>query len=527
MKKLALVLAVLMMLGLFAGCAAKPAESKPAESTPAESTPAESTPAESDDPYAGIDLSEEVEVVMYVSATEPNAIAEVVAAANEMSKEDINTTVDLYFIPSSERSTKYPLVMAGGDVVDLIYTANWCYYKEQVEKGGFMELTEDFIAEYMPQTWATLPESAWLETYIGGKIYMVPRSTAAIFPDRGPVINTDVYSKYGYEADDIKDWADLKEALIAIGDKEEGMYAYYASQSYTLSQLALTYPNNLINNQASDYVFYNQMKDPKFENPFFLYTSDEYKTYVMDMADMAAAKVWPSDAISNTNSISTLFGNKQSATAHQNYYNGITQIESWRAGGINCELLYCKQDGFRALRDSYVGDGMAIPVFSEIPERAAVYLDYIKNDYEMYMLLAGGFEGRHYIYDEATNTITNGPEGGDYAFDGWAWGIRHKDFPWPSTEDARINEANKVLSENQVKDEEWPYWGFTFDYAPVNAEWSVISALVTEKGASFNLGMFGANTEAELATFVQQLNDAGLEKYMAEWNAQRDAFLAQ
>ncbi len=24
------------------------------------------------------------------------------------------------------------------------------------------------------------------------------------------------------------------------------------------------------------------------------------------------------------------------------------------------------------------------------------------------MLLAGGFEGRHYIYDEATNTISNG-----------------------------------------------------------------------------------------------------------------------
>ncbi|MBR6607706.1 MAG: DUF3502 domain-containing protein, partial [Oscillospiraceae bacterium] len=70
-------------------------------------------------------------------------------------------------------------------------------------------------------------------------------------------------------------------------------------------------------------------------------------------------------------------------------------------------------------------------------------------------------------------------------------------------------------------------WGFTFDYAPVNAEWSVISALVTEKSASFSLGMFGANTEAEFNAFVEQLKEAGLEKYMAEWNAQRDAFLAQ
>ena len=527
MKKLALVLAVLMMLGLFAGCAEKPAESKPAESTPAESTPAESTPAESDDPYAALDLSEEVEIVMYVSATEPNAMAEVMEAANEKIKAGVNATIDLYFIPSSERSTKYPLVMAGGDTVDLIYTANWLYYKEQVDKAGFIELTDEFLQTYMPMTWATLPEAAWMEAQINGKVYMVPRSTAAIFPDRGPVINTDVFSKYGWEADDIKGWADFKEALLDVANNEEGMYAYYASQSYTLNQLGMIYPNNLINNQASDYVYYNQHKDPKFENPFFLYTSDEFKTYALEMAELAAAGVWPTDAISNTNSISTLFGNKQSAATYQNYYNGITQIDAWRASGINCELLYAKEDGFRALRDSFVGDGMAIPVFSEIPERAAVYLDYIKNDYEMYMLLAGGFEGRHYIYDEATNTITNGPEGGDYAFDGWAWGIRHKDFPWPSTDDARINEANKVLSENQVKDEEWPYWGFTFDYAPVNAEWSVISALVTEKSASFALGMFGENTEAEFATFVQQLNDAGLEKYMAEWNAQRDAFVGK
>ena len=243
------------------------------------------------------------------------------------------------------------------------------------------------------------------------------------------------------------------------------------------------------------------------------------------MAEYAKAGVWPSDAISNTNSISTLFQNKQSAVAYQNYYNGITWIETTREKGIKAELFDIYPEGFRALRDSFVGDGMAIPTFSEKPERAAVALDFIKNDYETYMLLAGGFEGRHYIYDEATNTISNGPEAADYNFDGWAWGIRHKDFPWPKTDDERINAANKHLSETQVKDEEWPYWGFTFDYAPVSAEWAVISALVTENQATFNLGGYGDNTEAEWESFVQKLKDGGLDKYMEEWNKQRTEFL--
>ena len=532
MKKLAFLMAVMMMFTLLlAGCNGTTTSSAPADgSKPADNSgtePGGNTPS-TDDPYADIDLSKEETIVMYACADEPNAMAEVLAAANEKIKAAINTTIDLYFIPSSERATKYPLVMAGGDAVDLIYTANYCYYKEQVEKAGFKELDEEFRNKYMPQTMATLPESAWKETEINGKVYMVPRSTAAIFPDRGFVVNMDIAEKYGYTADKIKTYDDIKNLLLAIGDNESasGMYAFYGSGTYTLHDQFLLYANNLINNQASDLVYYAQIQDPTFQNPFFLYTSDLAKEWALLMADMAEAGCWPSDAISNTNSYSTLFANLQSATAHQNYYNGITNVENWRAKGINCELFYTYPEGYRALRDSFIGDGMAIPTFSQKPERAAVTLDFIKNDFETYMLLAGGFEGRHYIYDEATNTITNGPENGDYTFDGWAWGIRHKDFPWPKTEDERINAANKHLEETQLKDEEWPYWGFTFDYAPVNAEWAVISALVTENQASFNLGQFGANTEAEWNSFVQKLKDGGLDKYMEEWNKQRSEFLA-
>ena len=528
MKKLAFLMAVMMMFTLLlAGCNNTTTSSAP-ESKSADNSGAKSTPADGDDPYANIDLSKEETVVMYVTGTEPNAIKEVMEAANEKIKAAINTTIDLYFIPSSERSTKYPLVMAGGDTVDLIFTANFCYYKEQVEKAGFLELTEDFLNTYMPQTMATLPESAWKETYINGKIYMVPRSTAAIFPDRGMVVNMEIAEKYGYTADKIKTYDDIKDMLLAIGDKEasNGMYAYYASQTYSLSGQFLQYANNLINNQASDYVYYCQLDDPTFEKPFFLYTSEYWKTYIQDMAEFAAAGCWPSDAISNTNSIVTLFENGQSATARGNYYNGITMIRSYRDKGMNVELFDIFPEGYRPLRDSYLGDGYAIPVFCTQPERAAQVLDYIKCDKETNFLLAGGVEGRHYVYDEATNSVSPGPEAGEYEFDGWAWGIRHVDFPFPSTDDARINAANEHLRNSQIKDEEWPYWGFQFSPTPVSAEWAVISALITEYQPSFDLGMFGDKTMETYDEFVKQLQDAGLEKYMEEWNRQRDEFLA-
>ncbi len=92
------------------------------------------------------------------------------------------------------------------------------------------------------------------------------------------VVNMEIAEKYGYTEDKIKTYDDIKDMLLAIGDNEasNGMYAYYASQSYTLQQQFLQYANNLINNQASDYVYYSQLSDPKFEKPFFLYTSDYF-----------------------------------------------------------------------------------------------------------------------------------------------------------------------------------------------------------------------------------------------------------
>lgn len=529
MKKLAIFLTCLMLLALVLPGCNNTDTPAPGSSGAGAGQSSKQEASGWEEPWAGaMDLSKEQNIVMYVTASEPNAMAEILGLVNERTKKAINSTLELYFIPSSERSVKYPLIMAGGDTVDLIFTANYCYYKEQTEKGGFKELTRDFLQKYMPVTYATLPESAWKETYLDGKIYMVPRNTASIAPDRGPTINMDIANKYGFTADDINSYEAFDRYLKAVANNEasDGMYAFYASASSTLYQLSLIFRNNLLNNQASDYMYYAQMSDPKFENPFYLHTSDYYKEYVLLMAEYAAAGVWPTDAISNTNSIATLFANGQSATSTDNFFNGINNVANYRAKGINAELFDIFPQGYRILRDSYIGDGMAIPSFSKVPERAAIMLDYIKTDWDTNMLLAGGVEGRHYIYHQDTNTVTAGPESGDYTYLGWNWGIFHVDIAWPATDDARINAINKRIYSEQIKDEEWPYWGFNFDYVPVSAEWAVISALVTEYSTSFNLGMFAQDTEKEYAEFVKKLQDGGLDRYIDEWKKQREAFLA-
>lgn len=68
-------------------------------------------------------------------------MAEILKMANERIKTALNATLEMYFIPSAEFNVKYPLVLAGGDQLDLIYTGNYRDYRNYVEKASFMELT--------------------------------------------------------------------------------------------------------------------------------------------------------------------------------------------------------------------------------------------------------------------------------------------------------------------------------------------------------------------------------------------------
>src|SRR5699024_3182174 len=89
---------------------------------------------------------------------------------------NLNTTVEIKFLNWSDYSTKYSLLLSGGEDVDLIYTAAWCYYNEEAAKGAFLELTDDFLKQYMPYSYEQQPKESWDQISIDGKIYAVPKA---------------------------------------------------------------------------------------------------------------------------------------------------------------------------------------------------------------------------------------------------------------------------------------------------------------------------------------------------------------
>ena len=134
-----------------------------------------------DSPYygKGYNFAEKEKIVMYVLGDTPKDMQKVLDKANsEYFEPNLNTTLDVKFLNWSDYETKYSLLLSGGEQVDLIYTAAWCYYNEEAAKGAFLELTPEFLENYMPYTYAEQPEESWDQISISGKIYAVPKAKA-------------------------------------------------------------------------------------------------------------------------------------------------------------------------------------------------------------------------------------------------------------------------------------------------------------------------------------------------------------
>lgn len=163
MKKLSAFMAVVMAAGLCACSGAKDAGQGESNAAPAEETAQAQTEEaiSQDSPYygKGYDLAETETIVLYVLGDEPKDMGKVLEEVNQKYLlPNLNSTLDIKFLNWSDYQTKYSLVLAGGENVDLIYTASWCYYNEEAAKGAFKEMDMDFIQKYLPYTYEQQPE---------------------------------------------------------------------------------------------------------------------------------------------------------------------------------------------------------------------------------------------------------------------------------------------------------------------------------------------------------------------------------
>ncbi|MDF2984623.1 MAG: extracellular solute-binding protein family 1 [Eubacterium sp.] len=492
-----------------------------------ETTAAQSTEAAG----SKIDTSKEVEMIGYLLGDRPQGMDAVMEKLNEKLKKDINATMTINYIGWGDLQSKYPLVLASGENVDWIFTANWAYYGQEAAKGAFYELNTDMIKTYMPKHNTATNERAWKEALVNGKVYMVPTST----PDKKVnefAIREDLRKKYNVP--EVKSWLDIEPYLEAIKKNEPGMIPlnidsaidigrpfFYQLASTTKSYydlLAATSGGSGIVTDTDDAngVLYKITEEP---------VVNDYK------ATAKVIKSWYDKGYINRNAFSNKvrsrdsFEQGKSAVAFGNTIDMQSTIDKAKAAGWEIKVMAGLSTKGTYPADSYINNGFAVAAKSKNPERVLMAMDLIMEDPDYNQLAYYGVEGVNYVVKDGKIALPDGvtADKNTYPPDASGFWFTNKDLLKPqaswSDEYIRLREDAK----KQVAP--YAYSAFTPNTDKVKTEVANLNQVIVQYFNPINLGMV-KDVDAAFKTLDDKLKAANIDKLMTEMKAQTDAYNA-
>ncbi len=548
-KLLATILSMCMTASMLTGCGGSAASSSTTDTTAKDTAKTETTQAAAEtdtaattvsldslpsevgqgtitatpEIYASTDLSKSYTVNMYLIGDTPNDWDNVINKVNDY-LQPFNTELAVTFMSWSDYQTMYSLVLAGGEQVDLIFTAPWCFMYNEAAKGSFYELTDDFVANYMPLTSKYQAADSWDETTISGKTIAVPSNQAQPM-GKIVAVRQDLMEKYGMS--ELDNWDDYKKYMLTIAEKEtpeSGIYALAASGDN--NELWDVYRQQTDTFLALDSSYMDFMYEYKGEIPTkddikLAYEFDSFRDYAKDMKEMADAGCWSRSALTNTITDDDAFGNLQGASIAWNGSVFTYMEQAEKTDGVECMAYDLTKDHLVGA-EAYSNNDMAIAAGSKNPERAAMVLDLIKFDTYLNRLLILGEQDVHYtIDDEGQYTETD--KAGDYAAFAISasWAIKNGDLSEAGTPERE----KKITDAWETRVQMNPTITFVFDDTNVKAYVSAVTAVLTDYVPMLELGLVD-DVDATLDEMIQKCYDAGLQQIYDEFYSQYDAWLA-
>lgn len=546
-KALCLLLAMIMVLSILAGCTSKPAETPdtPATSEPAADNTAntpEEQPAEQPEEPA---LEQKTIQLMITGSGKQANSDKVWAAFNELLQQYVpNTTVEFIDVPFEEYSEKFTQVLASGEGVDLAWTG-WLIDKPaNINDGNLMPL-DDLLAEYGQGIVDILGEEV-VEIHrnaADGKLYYLPSWQGLCGDRRGWLVVTEIAELAG------DTWIEDTEAAL---NKWRNNYsadtaAFQAVLDQATKYLAAAKEAGKLGagvntGRVFGWSMYNGTRSnpgvggaeigiPFEDNTFTVIdgvASEHYKLYAKTMADWYKEGYIRSDIMSVDTSTLT---NPKNGEINENTYilncdPYLTEADQdWAIEDCGMDMTYLPVEENASL--ILGGDtSYAIPYCSDEPERAMMVLNAIYSQPDLYNTLIYGIEGEDYTVN-ADGTITTSYSGASPTADD-SYGIQR----WiiGSCKNALINNGTdpnyytdlEALEETARVN---PFMNFTFDRTNVEGICASLLNVYYEYGPQIDNGVAGDNWEELYNSYVSARKDAGIDELVAEFQSQINAYI--
>lgn len=544
-KVLALFLATTMIAGLTA-CGSSDSSSSTPTATDSSKTEATSgdTTSSTDNTTAdtsAIDTSEHVVITYMTTGEKPTGTAEkydeMMAKLNEILTEKCNAELQTYFISWTDYLSNYNLTLAQMDgTVDLVGTASdWLDAWPNAKNGAFLELSEDMLKTYAPQTWASVPAENWELCKYDGDIYLIPEDNYAQWTNHGFIYRLD-WAKEAGLTDGVHSWEDLttyfkyvKEAYpdIIPWDSDGTQYAQMASGWITSHSDYVSIDG--INSGA----MWGGTKDDLYTvySPYMTDT-DSLVEFAKMMKEWDEIGVWQTDVLNNTTSTNRDDYRIGKVAAEQHHTQTWTDLVSHTPANTIYDddpdaetgFFYFGEETGNVTALSITHGAMAISAGSKNPERALMVYDLLRNDPECYQLFCYGVQGVSWDVNDEGLRIT--PEGYNSDTDNINGTTN---YWWGRNDDLEIKDATKnweaideLYAEYDKLKIEYPYGQFVANVDSIQSYIQNINEIHTNYMKQISFGKYTGTAEEIVAEYQEALKAAGIDEVTAELQRQFD-----
>lgn len=527
-KILALLLALAMMVTLFAACGNNETNS----STPAasNSTP-ESTPASSD----VASTPEDDGTVHPCRIVQPGTLAieydQGIADVNAKLKEDgVNIEVSVQRIPWDSYAEKLNLMLTTGEPFELLHVMQDVKNLSAIAGMDAIIPLDDLLTKY-PDLVAKFTDNEWLGAVYNGDHYAVPCSWHSFDNTMAYMtLRTDVMKAVGYDefpADSVDDVIDLMKKSQDYILEETGIKAYnwYHQNQDTAHWLHRTYDT---------YPFYVEnslgliiaRQDGTIDS---FYESEEFKQDCEVYQKMYNEGLIDPDILNKDSQVKYDQAKLGAFLPSQTFDPSEEKIipQNTDLTGVTCDWVKMCPDKPDMVY-TFVQNLNAISSTSEDPESGLKFLDWLYASQENHDLFHYGQEGKYFV-DEGEGLLSrtddmkkDGEATGDALFymDTWMTGyMPFMRYDVATTTDNYLDYQN-YRSDNYVVS---PIAGFLFDASNVTTELTNLQTEIIASIYPIKIGM--VSYEENIGPAIEKLKAAGLDKYLEEYRTQFQAYL--
>lgn len=462
----------------------------------------------------GIDISQPYEATMVLIGNQQADQEMVLEKINEILTKDINTKLNIVMLSMGDFTTQLPLMLQGGDKVDLVpvinsFASTFISNKMIVDLSGYVEKH----GVHMKNAFAQLGEELLYTGCINDFMFGIP----VIHGSSGVstvCLRKDWLEEAGFTAEDIKSIGDMDQVYEAVQKNHpEAIMLWMNKGTQADSRYETCDPLTDFNG-----VLLNYGEKPEVVNFF---ASDTYKELVTRHYNWAQ-KGWISkDAATTTDQPSTVV---QAGRAFSYYTPGGADAEALNSVSCGTQMLCIPVTEGQLTTTGFCWNSWGIAQSSENPERAFLLLDYLYNSAEVTDLINYGIKDVHYVVGE--DGLYRYPEGVDYSNatytfnQGWELPNSFLGGIWEGNDPDLWEKQIQITKEAQQS----CALGFAYDSTALSTEIAALSNVKSQYTDALNAG--AVDPEVELPKFLEALEDAGMQKVIDEKQAQLDAWTA-